>query len=155
MFFHAMRALGLVAASAVVALGGARQAGLQGVETGHFITNPGTQGATVITDDFGASTAPTARAISTSAKRAPDGTRRSSWFSVRLHENLRFVQPRAAVRGTFSSFREPLFVEGEIAGAAARRAHRHLVTGGACRRSSSTSRPLTRASCASQDPDRD
>jgi hypothetical protein len=58
MFFHAMRAAGLVAASAVVALAGARQASLQGVETGHFITNPGTQGATVITDDFAEGIAP-------------------------------------------------------------------------------------------------
>jgi hypothetical protein len=58
MFFHAMRAAGLVAASAVVALAGARQASLQGVETGHFITNPGTQGATIITDDFAEGIAP-------------------------------------------------------------------------------------------------
>jgi hypothetical protein len=58
MFFHAMRVLGLVAASAVVALAGARQASLRGVETGHFITNPGTQGATVITDDFAEGIAP-------------------------------------------------------------------------------------------------
>ena len=58
MFFDAMRVLGLVAASAVVALAGARQASLQGVETGHFITNPGTQGATVITDDFAEGIAP-------------------------------------------------------------------------------------------------
>ena len=56
-----MRALGLVAASAVAALGAARQAGLQGVETGHFITNPGTQGATVITDDFADGLAPRLR----------------------------------------------------------------------------------------------
>jgi hypothetical protein len=63
MFFHAMRAAGLVAASAVMALAGSRQASLQGVETGHFITNPGTtnpgtQGATIITDDFAEGIAP-------------------------------------------------------------------------------------------------
>jgi hypothetical protein len=58
MFFHAMRASALVAATAVVALAGARQASLQGVETGHFITNPGTPGVTVITDDFAEGIAP-------------------------------------------------------------------------------------------------
>ena len=58
MFFHAMRAAVLVAATALVALAGERQASLQGVETGQFITNPGTPGATIITDDFAEGIAP-------------------------------------------------------------------------------------------------
>jgi len=58
MFFHAMRAAVLVAATALVALAGEQHASLQGVETGHFVTNTGPQPGTVITNDFAEGIAP-------------------------------------------------------------------------------------------------
>lgn len=51
MRFQAIRVAVMIALSAAIALAG-EQASLQGVESGHFITNPGTQPATVISNDF-------------------------------------------------------------------------------------------------------
>jgi hypothetical protein len=51
MRFQAIRVAVMIAVSTAVALAG-EQARVQGVESGHFITNPGTQPTTVITNDF-------------------------------------------------------------------------------------------------------
>lgn len=57
MFFHAIRAAGLVAMSTLVVFAGDRQVSLQGVETGHYIQNF-TPADTVITNDFAEGIAP-------------------------------------------------------------------------------------------------
>jgi len=59
MFFHAMRAAGLMAVSALVALAGERQVSLQGVESGQYIGNLGALPTDpIITNDFAEGIAP-------------------------------------------------------------------------------------------------
>ena len=57
MFFHAMRAAGLVAMSTLVAFAGDRQVSLQGVETGHYISHF-TSAFTLTSVDFAEGIAP-------------------------------------------------------------------------------------------------
>jgi len=73
MFFHAMRAAVLVAATALVALAGEQHASLQGVETGHFVTNTGPQPGTVITNDFAEGIAPRLGKYTLVAREEIDG----------------------------------------------------------------------------------
>jgi hypothetical protein len=62
-------------------------------------------------------------------KRAPiNGSQR-----FRLDADLRFVESRAAARGTLARFRQLLFVEGEAAGATAGRNDDDPMAGCACR----------------------
>ena len=72
-----------MAASALVALAGERQVSLQGVETGHFITNSRPQADTIITNDFAEGIAPRlGKYLSLPARRSTARPARSA--TVRL-----------------------------------------------------------------------